>query len=588
MKRKRPFYGLVYQLHAHLLILFRQGGVCFMAMLSIRNNQMARTVSRHISANYTPLFDSVRKLSTGLRVEQAADDAAGLAIRELMRADIAALGQGSRNANDAISMIQVADGALSIIDEKLIRMKELAEQAATGTYDSTQRLMLDSEFQQMAKEIDRIARSTDFNGITLLDGTLSGRHDGSGLISTGSAKIHFGTANDSAEDYYYVDMGRADTVGLKLGGYLQTQEIDWPPGTPTSAMDPWGVYYADISTAANSIVSEEVTMVSVHYTGHKKSLGTFTNGAGAGLGEAMGNGLILSSGNVIDADSPPKGTETTALNQPGDSYLNTAMGGQTHDAAVLDIAFTAQTNMIYFNLVFATEEYPQFLNTTFNDLCGIFLDGPQNNYTLLDNIVSIDGQPVPPGLSGEMSLNNIFNNPDLFVDNRKGDNSFAANGFSRTFRVGIPVTPGQVHTLHISVADRSDQVLDSWILVNGISADVVTPEQNVQPLVEVKPIDIKTQEKAQYALTRLSRAIEIKDSIRGHLGAMQNRLENTVSNLNVQAENLQAAESRISDTDVAEEMTEFVRSQIITQSAAAMLSQANAFPHMLLELMESV
>ncbi len=81
-------------------------------------------------------------------------------------------------------------------------MKELAEQAATGTYDSTQRLMLDSEFQQMAKEIDRIARSTDFNGITLLDGTLSGRHDGSGLVSTGSAKIHFGTANDSAEDYF--------------------------------------------------------------------------------------------------------------------------------------------------------------------------------------------------------------------------------------------------------------------------------------------------------------------------------------------------------------------------------------------------
>lgn len=198
------------------------------------------SASRHISTNYTPLFDSVRKLSTGLRVEQAAD-AAGLAIRELMRADIAALGQGSRNANDAISMIQVADGALSIIDEKLIRMKELAEQAATGTYDSTQRLMLDSEFQQMAKEIDRIARSTGFNGITLLDGTLSGRHDGSGLVSTGSAKIHFGTANDSAEDYYYADMGRADTVGLQLGGFLQTQEFDWPPDAPPSIMNPWAV-----------------------------------------------------------------------------------------------------------------------------------------------------------------------------------------------------------------------------------------------------------------------------------------------------------------------------------------------------------
>lgn len=137
------------------------------------------------------------------------------------------------------------------------------------------------------------------------------------------------------------------------------------------------------------------------------------------------------------------------------------------------------------------------------------------------------------------------------------------------------------------MADRSDRILDSWILVNGISEDVETPEQNVQPLVEVEPIDIRTQEKAQYALTRLSRAIEIKDSIRGHLGALQNRLENTVSNLTIQAENLQASESRISDTDVAREMTEFVRSQVITQSAAAMLSQANAFPHMLLRLMQN-
>ena len=179
-------------------------------------------MSRQLSAHYDTLADSVRRLSTGLRVERAADDAAGLAIRELMRADIRALGQGARNANDAISLIQTADGALQIIDEKLIRMKELAEQAATGTYDSTQRLIIDSEFQQMASEIDRIAKATDFNGVKLLDGSLSGRHDGSGagsedgLSSTGALKVHFGTANDSAEDYYYVEIGDATLAGLGL------------------------------------------------------------------------------------------------------------------------------------------------------------------------------------------------------------------------------------------------------------------------------------------------------------------------------------------------------------------------------------
>ena len=177
---------------------------------------MADSTSRHLAAHYARLSDSVRRISSGLRVEQAADDAAGLAVRELMRADVASLHQGVNNANDAISLIQTADGALGVIDEKLIRMKELAEQASTGTYDSVQRLMIDSEFQQMASEIERIARATDFNGIKLLDGSLSGPHDGSGLQATGALKIHFGTGNDSAEDYYYLDIGSATLGGLGL------------------------------------------------------------------------------------------------------------------------------------------------------------------------------------------------------------------------------------------------------------------------------------------------------------------------------------------------------------------------------------
>ena len=106
--------------------------------------------------------------------------------------------------------------ALGVIDEKLIRMKELAEQAATGTYNSTQRLMIDSEFQAMASEIERIARATDFNGIKLLDGSLQGEHDGSGLNATGKLKVHFGSANDSAEDYYYVEIGDCTLAGLGL------------------------------------------------------------------------------------------------------------------------------------------------------------------------------------------------------------------------------------------------------------------------------------------------------------------------------------------------------------------------------------
>ena len=290
--------------------------------LVVNHNLMAANSSRYLNTHYKALSDSTRKLSSGLRVETAADDAAGLAIRELMRADIAALNQGVRNANDGISLIQTADGALGVIDEKLVRMKELAEQAATGTYDSTQRLIIDSEYQQMASEITRIANATDFNGIKLLDGSLSGTHDGESMKSTGSLKIHFGTGNDSAEDYYYINIGNSTASALGLG--------------------------------------------------------------------------------------------------------NANNGGAGHD--------------------------------------------------------------------------------------------------------------------------------------------------------------ISTQANAQRALDAINAAIVSKDNIRAHLGAMQNRLENTITNLEIQAENLQAAESQISDVDVASEMTNFVRNQILVQSGVAMLSQANSLPQMAMQL----
>ncbi|CCH49504.1 flagellin N-terminal helical domain-containing protein [Pseudodesulfovibrio piezophilus] len=280
--------------------------------LVVNNNLMANTAARNLNTSYSALSTSTERLSSGLRVNSASDDAAGLAVRELMRSDVSTINQGVRNANDGISMIQTADGALSVVDEKLIRMKELAEQAATGTYTSDQRLIIDSEYQAMASEITRIANATDFNGIYLLNGNLSG--DG--------VTIHFGTGNDEAEDKYdiSVDTCTASALGLGLG-----------------------------------------------------------SGTGAGA-------------------------------------------------------------------------------------------------------------------------------------------------------------------------------------------------------------TVSTQELAEASLEALDAAIVSKDKVRANLGAMQNRLSATVSNLEIQAENLQAAESQISDVDVATEMTEYTKQQIITQSAVSMLSQANSLPQMALSL----
>ena len=138
-------------------------------MLTIKNNIMAINATRHMGNSYDCLSRSVERLSSGLRINSAKDDAAGLAVRELMRADIAVLQQSSRNALDGISMLQTMEGSMNTIDEALVRMKQLAEQAATGSYSDDQRDLMNNEFEEMAAEINRIAGATSFNGNKLLN-----------------------------------------------------------------------------------------------------------------------------------------------------------------------------------------------------------------------------------------------------------------------------------------------------------------------------------------------------------------------------------------------------------------------------------
>ena len=152
-------------------------------MLAIKNNMMAANAARYLGQSYDALATSVERLSSGLRINSASDDAAGMAVRELMRADIAVLEQGTRNAQDGVSMLQTMEGATQVIDNLLVRMQELAEQAATGSYSSAQRVIMDNEFDEMANEIERIATSTDFNGIKMLD-------------NSASVSIHFGGSSD--------------------------------------------------------------------------------------------------------------------------------------------------------------------------------------------------------------------------------------------------------------------------------------------------------------------------------------------------------------------------------------------------------
>ncbi len=174
-------------------------------MLAIKNNLMSQNAARHLATSYDSLAKSVERLSSGLRINSAADDAAGLAVRELMRADIAVLRQGAKNAQDGVSMLQTAEGAMQVIDEALVRMKELAEQAATGTYTATQRGLMDDEFQEMVNEIDRIAQSTKFNSIAMLND------------SAGSAvNVQVGAGSTANVDYIELSKVDVSKTGLSV------------------------------------------------------------------------------------------------------------------------------------------------------------------------------------------------------------------------------------------------------------------------------------------------------------------------------------------------------------------------------------
>lgn len=470
----------------------------------VNHNQMATNVANTLTDHYGNLQTSTRRLSSGLRINSAADDAAGLAIRELMRSDIAALQQGARNANDAISLIQTADGALGVIDEKLVRMKELAEQASTGTYDATQRKMIDDEYQAMAAEITRIANATDFNGIHLLDGSLEGQHDGETATPTGALKVHFGTANDAAEDYYFLNINdcTAEALGLGKGATLDNMldrlsvkfknslsaQIDAAEGDPFTA-------------AAKGALQKLVDT----YAGDFKSvLSTLAKGGNAydAVEDVMG---------IWNAD---KDTEGSFLSKGKETGYHLEFFEDKEGFAKLSDRDKEKWQFAWAKAALYNYGHPKEFSEVEQQAFYGFKDGGTGALTAYTNQVG-------------------------------------------------------------GVDDTAFEKLRSAALAEVYEASKV---------FSAGGRSIATQEEAQMSLVAVNNAIVAKDNVRASLGATQNRLENTVTNLTIQAENLQAAESRISDVDVATEMTQFVRNQILTQSAVAMLSQANSMPQMAMQL----
>ena len=423
-------------------------------MLAIKNNIMAGNAARHLGKAYDSLATSVERLASGLRINSAKDDAAGLAVRELIRADVAVLQQGARNGQDGISMLQTMEGAMAVMDDNLIRMKELAEQAATGSYSAAQRTIMNAEFAEMSDEIDRIAGATTFNGIAMLN------------ASTGSVSIHVGTS--STIDIDKVDMTKS---GLGINTGVEVHEITLAATA------------ADTDTTNILTVGDEAVTLQI----------TFDN---AGTDEDS-IGVVLTVG--------------------------------TYTIAQLAAEINAETTAL-----------------------GYDTDGTDKSYSMaatVDNGDDTYSLKIASRLAADGVTLGVISNATTTT----GDFALAGGG--------------------TAVANADDTTATTLNADNYATATVTGG------------VNITTASAAAEALTTITTAINTKDTARASFGYKMNRLESTIAILDIQAENLMSAESRISDVDVATEMATLTRTQVLSQAGISMLAQANQMPQMALSLL---
>ncbi len=547
--------------------------------LYINHNMMAMNAARNLGGVYDNLGISTQRLSSGLRINSAADDAAGLAIREMQRSDIAVLNQGIRNAGDAISMIQTADGALSVIDEKLIRMKELSEQAATGTYTDSQREIIQNEYEEMAKEITRIANATDFNGRHLLDGTLSGDGNTTGM------KIHFGTANDSAEDYYYIAMNNmtAEALGVAVGNLSQASIAAQSSVASQASLTSQAAIGVQASAGAVTGQSSFASLAAQASQGVQVAVASRASRASSAVGIAVASQASVAS-QVSVASYAAQASVGALIPQisVASQAVIASQGAQTAVAAQASVAsqISIASHAAAGTISSIASQASAASSVAVTSQAAVAAQASQG---------AVASQ-VAVGVGAAVASLGAFASQSSIASQAAVAARLATSGVSyASLASQAAATPAQAsmgaRTAYEGITATAVQAsVGAQVAVTGQASVATQAAVASQASVAAWGARVDTQHGAQQALEHLNTAINRKDDQRAELGAKQNRLQNTITNLTIQAEMTQAAESRISDVDVATEMTEFTKNSIMVQAATAMLAQANSINRMAIQL----
>jgi len=551
----------------------------------IQHNITALNAHRQLGGNNNAVSKNLEKLSSGYRINRAGDDAAGLAISEKMRAQIKGLETAQKNAQDGISLVQTAEGALTEVHSMLNRMVELSTQSANGTYSNdVDRKALQEEVSSLRDEINRIAENTNFNGLNLLDGSMSS----AGSTAKG-IDIRQSTALAHKTTGGAITVGTTDTS--KVGDKI-SYTVAWEGSDGISYSDTINLTYND--AALKGLIAEDGTI----YDLVTKGIPTVKELSGILHAELGKNTQLNADFNVTTNDATGAityeakkagegngnitstqlgATNTTTTNNPtmaGHTLSTAALDSfTTFDATALHVADNTLTadelnaaifevdghKFIIQNMTAGSELTADQLNELGSDVN--VLDTAATTLVAADMTAMVTEISRRTGLEFEQGVKNTnagIEDTDFVLKNPPADFKLATNADN---------------SLKLQVGDTGSQTIK------------VSVENMDAASLGIAGVDLTSAKGASEAIDLIKNAINSVSGQRASLGAAQNRLEHTINNLGVTAENMTAAESRIRDVDMAKEMMDFTKNNVLTQAAQAMLAQANQQPQSILQLL---
>ncbi len=506
--------------------------------LMINTNAMSLNAQRNLTTSQSSLKEALQRLSSGLRINSAKDDAAGLAIASRMTTQINGLDQAQRNANDGISLAQTTEGALQEVTNNLQRIRELAVQSANATNSSSDRQALDQEVQQRLAEIDRIALQTSFNGQKVLDGS-------------------FGNAT------FQIGANVGESIGVNLSTSVRTSAIGRTAdyvgnGTVYDATKPVGQQGAGVT--ANPFTSGSLKIA----IGSNAAISVGASSAGSGAGQAAGSAYAKAAA-INSAGIPNLTASAQSSLQVAWADVTTAGYGMSINGVTIQSNYNGATTTLTGDAAAASIN----ANTGATGVTATFDTGVLT-LSASDGSNIIVGQTLGAG-TANIGLHGAGAGSNNTVN--------AALNFDTAVSSSL-ATKTAVGTLHLVA-------LDTVTLSGAGAADAgYTAATLALGNAALNSAAVTSVAKANATINAIDAALTSVSSLRSLLGAMQSRFESVVSSLQTASENLSTSRSRIQDADFAAETAKLTRAQILQQAGTAILAQANASPQSVLKLLQ--